>query len=235
MEPASLAGVARTDSDVRPDEKSPACRDSGSDTAGGPITGVPDDGSTDPESSSEPELPSRRELCEIVSDLAERVERQEDRIDALETTVEEQRDRIEDLEDWTDRTDETIRTLVADLNAIPIDPDDADQSDPPDRGTESSGPDPASSPLDFFLNCQQFHVDRYLSANRARAVEIVRRHEEFGRRKRSVSTYAGRSGADGSVVFTGRQNGGGRRVHVVSDAGDVSLRSIRRTAGIQIQ
>lgn len=117
-----------------------------------------------------------------VTDLdALKAELGDEAVEELEALVEEKveeeteqlRERVEEAEAEAERARTVSKEIAASVNVL-------QEETEPDAG-EQRGPDSASSPMDFFLNCQQFHVNQALNENRARAVQIIRRREEFGR------------------------------------------------------
>ncbi|MFC4989385.1 hypothetical protein [Saliphagus infecundisoli] len=92
----------------------------------------------------------------------------------------------DDIEETADQPVATSKEIAATVNgAIEESSTDTDESGSKSdsKSADTAGPGEASSPMDFFLNCQQYHVNQSLSANRARAVEIVRRRAEFAKRR----------------------------------------------------
>lgn len=95
-----------------------------------------------------------------------------ERIEELEETQDEHSERIEEAEETAEQSVSSSREIAASVNAMKNE----SESDEPEQAAGK-----ATSPMDFFINCQQYHVNQTLSNNRARAVEIVRRRDEFSR------------------------------------------------------
>ncbi|WMT10351.1 hypothetical protein NP511_22565 (plasmid) [Natrinema thermotolerans] len=134
-----------------------------------------------------------QKVLERVSSLERENAQLKKRVENLEEDNREKGDRINeleeqvaDLEDAKEAAEDAVATskeIASAVNALQED----DVGGGGDRdGGRGDQPAEASSPMDFFVNCQQFHVDRKLSANRARAVQIVRRHEEFAQKGRAT-------------------------------------------------
>lgn len=124
------------------------------------------------------------QLSKRVENLEEDNREKGDRINELEEQVAE----LEDAKEAAEDAVATSKEIASAVNALQE--DDVGEGD--DRGGDRGDhPAEASSPMDFFVNCQQFHVDRKLSANRARAVQIVRRYDEFAQKGRGT----------GAVIF----------------------------------
>lgn len=120
-------------------------------------------------------------LREEDRELRDELAKKDDRIDEVEEENEELQERVEEAEAEAEKARTVAREIAASVAEI--------ETETTADGGEEQGPQSASSPLDFFLNCQQFHVNQSLSKNRARAVEIVRRREEFGRKDSSSEAW----------------------------------------------
>lgn len=128
----------------------------------------------------------KRVLEQRVDLLKEDLEHSDQRIDELEEEVADLEERVEEAEEGSQKAEETAeqsvatsREIAAKVNAIEDDP----------TAESGDGPPESSSPMDFFLNCQQALVNQSVSENRARAVQLVRRRDEFGQRDNKGRWY----------------------------------------------
>lgn len=116
----------------------------------------------------------RDEFEQLVERVDELEEEKDERIEELEQ-------RVEEAEAEAEKARTVAKEIAASVNAL--------QEETETDGGEQQGPDSANSPMDFFLNCQQFHVNQALNENRARAVEAVRRRDEFARKGNDGNWY----------------------------------------------
>ncbi|WP_224829155.1 hypothetical protein [Saliphagus infecundisoli] len=121
---------------------------------------------------------------ETIDELTDDMEEVTDDVEAVTDEVDDLEERVDDVEETADQSVATSKEIAATVNGALEERDtDTDETEGDSKSTDTAGPGEASSPMDFFLNCQQYHVNQSLSANRARAVEIVRRRAEFAKRR----------------------------------------------------
>ncbi|WP_114578398.1 hypothetical protein [Saliphagus sp. LR7] len=122
---------------------------------------------------------------ETIDELTDDMEEVSNDVEEVSDDVDDLEERVDDVEETADQSVATSKEIAATVNgAIEESNTESDETEgDSDSESTDTGPGEASSPMDFFLNCQQYHVNQSLSANRARAVKIVRRRAEFAKRR----------------------------------------------------
>lgn len=122
------------------------------------------------------------DLTQLVLQQARTIERLEERIDELEGVEQ----RVDELERGVEEATENAkkaRSSTKEMAAMVAKGDTDDDTE--GETAQQDGPQPATSLLDLYANVEQPRVEEKVSANKARAVEIARRNDEFGQVGRS--------------------------------------------------
>ena len=157
------------------------------------------------------DLPSREEMWAVIqhqqaridelSDLKETVNVQRQTIKHQGEVITDLEERVKALEADAEKAESTRKHLTKSVSELServeasgtdATTDAGDQQDGTagtDETATQAGPTPASSSLDFFLNNDQYYVNQAVSSNRARAVETVRRWQEFATVGRSDNIW----------------------------------------------
>lgn len=137
----------------------------------------------------------------IIDELKERIVELEERVDELEdqptVEVEDETDPIKTVKingqplggviaskaskGMVERETEALREDIQSLDTASDDSASPEDSETQDESEQHEG-ERVTNLMEAYQNCQQHYVDKHIDSNKARAVEVVRRHDEFGQK-----------------------------------------------------